>query len=271
MSNQNFKHQGGEPLNDLERLKKEAGFIDFSTINALRIASRIFVSYGKDGKTIKKGLALCVEKRKQPYALIGHFIANLYISPTAKEANDFALLEEKPIRPNYTIFNTLREFMCGTWKERYQNGFPPFIAKVQAVAPIMGEVRSALKKAKDLGLYPWLLQYNGANPKILSEYKMFEIGSLLNEKPIQELPEYEKLKKFKELLTKFGLKHKNGVIAITPEDFDKAYEEAFAEEIATWHLARQKSEENQKPTFIEDEEFSKEENSEIPEDLDIDF
>jgi len=246
MSNQNFE-PWENPSDDLERLKKEAGFVDFSTINALRIASRSFVSYGKDG-SLKKGLALCVEKRRKPYALIGYFLAPVRIGTNVNEANDMMLLEGR-LKPNYIIFNALKEFMCGEWKERYQTGFPPFIAKVQAVNPLISEIMKALREAKEYGLYPWLLEYHGANPKAFGKYKMFEVGALKKEKPIQELPEFPKLKMFKELLEQYGLKHKNGVIAITPENFDRAYKEAFKEEIEAWHFARQKLDE---PTVEED-------------------
>lgn len=255
MSNQNFEQWHDA---ELERLKQEAGYIDFSTINALRIASRQWVGYNKDG-SLKKGLALCVEKRKKPYALTGYFVASVWISGKAQEANDMTLLNGSQLKPNYLLFFALKEYICGNWYERYQVGAPPFIAKLQAVNPILIEIRRVLQEAKEYGLYPWLISYYGANPKIFGKHKMFEIGALKRERLIQELPEFEKLKLFKQLLENYGLKHPNGVISITPSDFDKAYKEAFKEEIEAWQFIKQKMEEE--PTEEQDENLADEEDS----------
>ena len=229
---------------DLESLKRENDFIDFSTLNTLRMATRSWFGKDREGR-INKGLAVCVEKRRRPYALIGYFLAPVRISANANEANDMVLLEDKPVYPNYILFVGIKEQFCsGEWINRYEEGFPPFIIKAQAVKPLLNPIRRALSEAKEYGLHPWLLEYFGAQPqRLFNRRNMFEVGALRKLPKIQELPEYLKLKTFKALLEKYGLKHPNSVISITPDNFDRAYKEAFKEEIEAWFFARQKLDE----------------------------
>lgn len=250
------------PGDELEKLKREAGFVDFSTINTLRIAPRTWIGYDREGKP-NKGLALCVAKKGKPYALIGYYLCSVRISTSANQANDFSLLEEKPVKPNYTIFMALKEYKCGKWVEQYNPEFPPLIIKAQAVKPLNREIFKAIRETKELGPYPWLITYYGANPKLFSKYKMFEVGALKNEKQLNNLPNFEKIRFFIKLLEKYGLKNPNSVISITPENFDKAYKEAFAEEIERWKQEKaqidSKAENNTLEELIIDDEDSSEE------------
>jgi soluble cytochrome b562 len=230
-------------LSDLERLKREGGFVDFTKLNALRIAKRIWLA--EKGPALQK----CVEKNGKPYALLGYFLGALRIDSRVEDAEHqlkFAL--EEWIKPNFVLFVVLAENFCGKDYQRYQEGLPPFIAKVQYTKQLGGAIKSALSSEdSDFRKYPWLVIYNGSN----KDKPMFQIGALRKKPKIDELKEAEAIEKFVELIRKYSVEASNGVKVISPGNFDKAYREAFKELIEQSKFAEQIIEEGE--IFDDDE------------------
>ena len=230
-------------LSDIERFKKEAGYKDFTKLNALRIASRIWIS--ERGANLRS----CVEKYKKPYALVGYFLGALRIDT---RANDVSLAFES-VKPNYLLFLAVKEYMCGRDIERYEENFPPFIVKAQYVEPLVYAIRNALnsENSEELKKFPWLITYRG---KLGG--KMFEAGVLNGMPKITELKEFEAVEKFKRLIEEFSIQSDNGVKIISPENFDKAYREAFKELIENYEFVMQNLEKQEDKPDGSDEDFS---------------
>jgi len=227
-------------LSNVEHFKKEAGYKDFTKLNALRIASRIWIS--ERGANLQN----CVGKYKKPYVLAGYFLGALRIDT---RANDLNLAFEK-VKPNYLLFLAMKENMCGKEVERYQENFPPFIVKAQYVEPLVYAIRNALRNSEELRKFPWLITYKG---KLGG--RIFEAG-ILNEMPkISELKEFEAVEKFRKLIEDFSVQSENGVKIISPEDFDKAYREAFKELIENYEFVMQNLDKQENEPSEDDEDF----------------
>jgi hypothetical protein len=211
----------------LEELKKEAGFKDFTKLNALRIASRIWIS--EKGNSLKK----CVERTGKPYSLLGYFLGALRIY-VDDSPQDFLLVNET--KPNVLLFLALRENLCGKDIVRYEENFPPFIIKAQYVKPLANAIKIASRGEFDeLKKYPWLIVYG-------DKKELFKVGALTNLEPITELGMFKQIKKFLELIAERSRIGDNNLKIISTRDFDKAYREAFKEQIENYQFVLEMNE-----------------------------
>jgi hypothetical protein len=231
---------------DLEELKRRAGFKDFTKMNALRIASRVWIS--EKGNSLKK----CVERTGKPYYLIGYYLGALKI--VADSQLDNYILDAKP---NTLLFLALRENLCGKDIMRYEENLPPFIVKAQYVKPLATAIRFAMQGEdfEELKKFPWLIVYGEGN-------SLFKVGALTKLDKIDKLSIFKDIQKFLELIAQKSETTANGLKIINARNFDEAYREAFKELIENYQFVLEMNEKH----LAEDSENKLNENEE---DLDL--
>jgi len=235
----NFGSQGQQPQNYFsnlngispEELKKEAGFQPLENQKALRIGSRIFVQYDREGR-IKGGIVKVIEKYGKPYnAIVYPVMEALYVS---EEKLKTIRENGKAVKPNMLItIATAEDFCRGEFRTLYYPQTAPLVLKYQLVRFLRNEflaintIVKLLKEGK-----PLMLSYYGNNPAIFHKRKMFEVGLLQKLPRWQELDIARNIYQFVRAIYSKALKDINtGVHIITQKILDDAYQAAFGGEL----------------------------------------